>query len=252
MKKEATFTVSPGEVIDLIEAWVAEQANWEEYDTYGTEKAVFKCTGGNTNFYLYVDDDTAGYAEVKLWEEWNNVTHAGSGNSTTTQYIVKYAANWRIVGDTDHLILYMTDGTNYARGMYCGYTTPVLPSDTKAILLVAAYSNSSTTGYVSPYNYAYGYWLFGYPAGAEQKTFFYHPTVPNDMAIATGGENVVLFHPYVGIQPQANRARGIQKSVFGDGTSVIDGFTVNDTIYLNEMPYVCRAVYNGYCWIKNG
>ena len=252
MKKEATFTVSIGEVANLIDAWVTNQAGWEIYDEYGTEKHVYKCTGGNTPFYLYVDDDTAGYAEVKLWENWDNVSHTGSGNSTTTQYIVKYPATWRVVGDTDHIIVYCADTINYARGMYAGYTTPILADDTKAILILAANTSSSTNGWVTTHSFEYGQWLFKYGGGTAQNAYFYHPFINDDQAIAINGEGIVLFKPYVGESPQNKRARGIQKSIFGDGTALITGFSVGDTIYLDEMPYVARQCYNCYAWIKNG
>lgn len=252
MKKEASFTAAVGEVIDLLDLWITAQAGWSEYDSYGTEKKVYLCDGGSVPFYLYVDDDTAGYSEVKLYEKWDKGAHTGSGNSTATQYIVKNAATWRVVGDVDHLIIYCADTVDYARGMYAGYTTPIISGDTKSIFIIASNSSSGTHGFITVTNYSYGFFLFKYGGGVSQGGFVYHPGLDNDQAIAINGEGIVLFPPYVGENSQNKRARGTQKSIYGDGSNLVTGFSVGDTIYLDEMPFVARRVYDGYCWVKNG
>lgn len=252
MKKEATFSVSVGEVIDLLDLWVADQSGWSEYDSYGTEKKIYKCDGGTVPFYLYVDDDTAGYAEVKLYENWNNVAHTGSGNSTAAQYIVKNAATWRVVGGVDHLIIYCADTVDYARGMYAGYTTPIISGDTNSIFIIASSSSSSTSGFITVHNLSFGFFLFKYGGGVSQGGFVYHPTIGTDLEISINGEGVVLFPPYVCEKPQAYRCRGRQKSIYGNGNHLPAGFSVGDTIYLDELPFVARQVYGGYCWVKNG
>jgi len=252
MKKEATFSVSVGEVIDLLDLWVADQSGWSEFDSYGTEKKIYKCDGGTVPFYLYVDDDTAGYAEVRLSEGWDKDNHNAIGNNTTVQYIVKYACTWRVVGGVDHLVLYAADTISYARGMYAGYTTPIISGDTKSIFIIASSSSSGTNGFITVHIGDYGYWLFKYGGGVSQGGFVYHPYLNDDQAIAINGQGIVLFPPYVGEYSQNKRARGIQKSVYGDGTSLVTGFSVGDTIYLDEMPFVARQVYGGYCWVKNG
>jgi len=252
MKKEATFSVSVGEVIDLLDLWVADQSGWSEYDSYGTEKKIYKCDGGTVPFYLYVDDDTADYAEVRLSAGWDKDNHIAIGNNTTVQYIVKYACTWRVVGDVDHLVLYAADTITYARGMYAGYTSPILSSDTNSIFIIASNTSSSTSGLVTSHSGDYGYWLFKYGGGTPQAGSLYHPTIGTNLEISINGEGVVLFPPYVVEKPQAYRCRGRQKSIYGNGGHLPAGFSVGDTIYLDELPFVARQVYGGYCWIKNG
>ena len=136
--------------------------------------------------------------------------------------------------------------------MYAGYTSPILSSDTNSIFIIASNSSSSTSGLVTTHNYDYGYWLFKYGGGTPQAGSLYHPTIGTDLEISINGEGVVLFPPYVGEKPQAYRCRGRQKSIYGNGSHLPAGFSVGDTIYLDELPFVARQVYGGYCWIKNG
>lgn len=69
---------------DLWDAIVVSNAKWSVYDAAaGANAKTYRCNDipNNVDFYVYIDDNQADYSILELWEDWDEVGHAGVGDS---------------------------------------------------------------------------------------------------------------------------------------------------------------------------
>ena len=81
-----------GDLLAFLDEFLVKNSHWSIHDAAaGTNAKVYRChdADNNVSFYLYVQDNWAAYARPQMWENWDAVTHTGSGASTTLAYIVK-------------------------------------------------------------------------------------------------------------------------------------------------------------------
>lgn len=255
MKKEANFTPAAGQAISLIDAWVTDQDGWSIFDAIDDQHKVYLCDGGATDFYLYVDDDQSGYSELKLWEGWNNESHEGSGNNTTTMYLIKKAGYYRCVGNKTYISVYHASATTNNWGFYAGYCIPLFDTDTKCICINAdSSSNPSYTTFLFNNNTS-GYFLFPFTGGLPTQSFLYMPNLADKMSIAINNQGLCLFKVYAGEALSNNKNRCTLQEIFGCGSSYPAGFAVNDLAYIGETSFVLKKGHSSspsYYFIKNG
>ena len=255
MKKEANFTPAAGQAISLIDAWVTDQDGWSIFDAIDDQHKVYLCDGGATDFYLYVDDDQNNYSKLYLWEGWNNESHEGSGNNTTTMYLIKGAGSYRCVGNSTYISVYHGDSTSNNWGFYAGYFIPLIETDTKCIGITGD-SSLSPGNTLFLYNaYANGYFLFPFAGGLPTQIYTYMPNFGSYMSIAINNQGLCLLKVYAGENLVNKKNRCTYQDIFGCGSTLPTGFAVNDLAYIGGTAFVIKksnAASPSYYFIKNG
>jgi len=69
---------------DLWDAIVVSNAKWSVFDAAaGANAKTYRCNDApnNVDFYVYVNDNQADFSIVELWGDWDEVGHAGVGDS---------------------------------------------------------------------------------------------------------------------------------------------------------------------------
>lgn len=115
-----------GRLITLLDTVLVANEHWSIYDAAaGTNAKVYECTdaGENCLYYVYVDNNNAGYGIIQLWEGWNAGTHAGTGVSltavgTSSSLKLTYGAGGYGVSVRNHCFIFQ----DYvgSRGTYIG------------------------------------------------------------------------------------------------------------------------------------
>jgi hypothetical protein len=81
----ARIGVSAGDrLTDLWDGIIVGFPNWSLDDgAAGVNAKTYRCldAGNNVDFYVYVDDNQADFSIIEIWEDWDNVGHAGVGDS---------------------------------------------------------------------------------------------------------------------------------------------------------------------------
>jgi hypothetical protein len=81
-----TVTKTEGKLIAIFDAVLPNNEFWSIFDaSAGTNCKVYRQYNPeeNSEFYVKVDDNYADYAQIELWEDWDEVSHAGVGVSMT-------------------------------------------------------------------------------------------------------------------------------------------------------------------------
>jgi len=69
---------------DLWDAIVCSNAKWSVFDAAaGANAKTYRCNdvANNVDFYVYVDDNQDIFSILQLWEDWDEVGHAGVGDT---------------------------------------------------------------------------------------------------------------------------------------------------------------------------
>jgi hypothetical protein len=237
MKKEVKLSPVVGTVISLIDSWIAEASNWFEWDDLGSNSKIYKCNGGNTEFYLQVDDNFTTYCKVKLWESWNNETHAGSGAVTPFKCMFKSTDYYRCIGDNKYICVYDYQSTSQITLFYAGYITPLLSEDTKAIYITGNNTTSSGDSLCFCNNQSLGSFLFSFSGGLPVADWSLHAYITDPSMFTINNQSLVLFYVYLGEYQSNKKVRGFVPNIFGVGPNPPSGLTAGDNIYIGDTPY---------------
>jgi len=158
-----THDASAGKFIDVLDTLlVALHSTWSVYDSgFATNEKVYRCydpaADPVVDFYLHVKDNQADYAEVLMYDSWDNVGHSYAHDTNlkviygtaeaNVPYICKKNGGYYF-SSHDHRFIYI-DKTeweaNYV-GMLEYPTTYQRPKTQQPVLI------TSSTAYVSGYN----------------------------------------------------------------------------------------------------
>lgn len=138
------------------DALVDGSPNWSVYDAAaGTNIKVYRCydpdSAENNDFYVLVDDNHTGYWLIQLWEGWDAVGHAGTGDHIeVSSSTFTFRANRGIGGFklaiNGHRLIYIECGNWTAQ--YIGqprryskaYNTPLILSYSSGAVYTSALS----------------------------------------------------------------------------------------------------------------
>ena len=115
-------TAAAGGLISLLDAVLVLNANWSIHDAAAAANCkVYECATAGAAFFLYVDDNQADYAKIRIYEAWDAGAHTGSGTNTSATDL-----RWRkVIGATlfilnDTRVIYSMMGTNQNNSFYAG------------------------------------------------------------------------------------------------------------------------------------
>jgi len=75
-----------GDFLPILDVDLVANDKWSIFDAAaGINAKVYRCHDAvnNVDFYVYVDNNSISIAEIELWEDWDEVGHAGVGDSLT-------------------------------------------------------------------------------------------------------------------------------------------------------------------------
>jgi hypothetical protein len=131
-KYTGSQSAAAGGLISVLDTELVKHTNWSIFDAAaGTNAKVYRCqdTVRGVLFYVYVDDNQANYAKVRVWETWNDTTHVGGGKNTAELYFLHSDSNY-IVILRDNNFIYVTNGGHLDRSpYYVGELIPIISGD---------------------------------------------------------------------------------------------------------------------------
>lgn len=135
-----------GDMITVLDAELVVNSHWSIHDaSAGTNAKTYKCQDSDYDvlFYVHVDNNQTSYAKVRVWEDWNATSHAGSGKNTAVLSLRHDKGTYGIAVRNHNFVWINSGGTNDKSGYYVGELVPAIQGDHHVVVFGHVTTNTS-------------------------------------------------------------------------------------------------------------
>jgi len=152
------MTTAAGQLLAVLDANLVTNAYWDIYDDLGGNVKVYRQNDAarNSVFYVKLDDSNAVFTVVELWEGWDLVAHAGTGQRLyqgslgSLLYIIKSTDGWAL-RVRDNNFIFIDTVTRF--GNYVGQLNRFDSSKNMPILICSGETATPTYNPLGARNY---------------------------------------------------------------------------------------------------
>lgn len=248
-----TTGVAAGNLIAILDAELVLNDKWSIHDAAtGANAKVYKCldAGSNVEFYVYVGNNDSGFGVIELWEDWDEVGHAGVGDSLTLINGSPMRINLVASGGyglcvSDHRFIFLD--LNGYKGYYCGQTNRFYASKNMPIWIGNNNGNSNALGYRNATNHGQWAALYDEVAGVgETLNPFLHSVTFQYRKTIAGSYWVQELPVYVS---STAKHLGILDGVGGYGYTEDNGLNNGDIITISGVEWIALGGPNEDSWV---
>lgn len=250
-----TIGAGVGNFISILDVDLVANDKWSVHDAAaGVNAKVYRCHDAvnNVDFYVYVDNNNAATAIIELWEDWDEIGHAGVGDSLTTVNALNLRFEFAD-GEgyglcvSDHRMIFL-NYTDY-RGYYCGQ---VERFDTTKNMPIWIGNNTATENALGYYDDGTrdGQWEALYDEDGnirkQLQPFLYSSANLYRKTIA--GSYWVQELPVYNVS--TSKLLGTLEGVGGYGYTEQDGLNNGDIITINSVEWIAMGGQDKWCFVR--